>query len=326
MNLIKKINIFIIVIFFFFQINPNLHSKEKFKKYKIAVIKFSSKKQDSNLARKTRKETENNLTNESMFTVINRTNIDLVAKVNMVENYSSKNNAIKLGQLTGADFIVMGSIESKSKVHITIINIKEKRAISSFNEKLIQGVSYRVTSKKIAQKITQKINNFIEGKKPISLNIDFYRAYPVGKLSKTLNAGQGVSISAKVENLIFNYFVMGVNFKYIYFEGKSRKTDHIIYLPATYFVGYNYLYNSINIMPEIGAGINYSIDYAYENYEYSKDKKEHSFQPLINLRLNFRYDIWEYFSVNVGSEYAISYQDSSVAQYYSFYAGTCVIF
>lgn len=305
------------------------YGKEAIKeRSRIAVVNFAANNTDAGISRGVRNSVEMNLFRDGSFDILEQSQMDIVLKERKLQlmECSDEKCAAKLGKLLKADYVIIGSVDKLGDftVNVKVVDVKEGKIVISESKDAREIGGLKPASEDVTRKVASRIKGRTQAKGtfpyPVFMNANFLFAMPVGYLKEVSDRGYGASLSVRIENLLVTGFFCGLEAQFMYFDG-TGKMHHAMMIPFAADIGYAYTIWKVSIVPAIGVGGNYAMNYYYtDQIKYWKVRRN-GFQAYLKAGASFDFLVYKNFYLRIGADYNIFFEKGGNIGYFTCMAG-----
>ena len=299
----RKLLVSILIIFFFVQ---GLSAAKVFKDQKrIAITSFRANNLEEHYATIARNMLETELYKTGAFIVLERDQIELIAKENKIANYGKDDTktAVEIGEVVSADFALICSIDYLEKYYITVraVRVKEGDVYTIVTEDFEDINDLKPKIQMIAKKMKSdlKKSSLVSGQwtfQTVATFISPHNAFD--RLVKT-NDGPLLQLRVSYDNLFIDNFSIGMSIGYVDFEGEDDQPE--IYglrfsqmktFPVLVNVGYYFnVSKRLRFAPVFSAGYTYSQLHIWHDEDGNdvEDETETKMFETLSARINIEF-------------------------------------
>ncbi len=279
------LKLFLLILVILFVTKVGLLAKQN-KKISVAVVVFKENNCPKSIAQAATDMFEGNLYKAKMFTLLDRSQMDRIARLHGFAEYDTANQTqmAKLGSLLKVDKIIVGTV---TKLDSYKINVKAMQATTG-----VIDYSAEVSVETIAgfdtaiSKISIQVERYYLGYYNLSglydLSVNFTAIYPTGVMLRGTKSGVGLNAVCSFNKLLYQFDLITAAGLYSMFPDKNFiKTWYM--LPIQVYLGYTFLIaKNLRVQPSIGAG------YLFSRIEF--DTYEHRLSGDYNYTMNYYYN------------------------------------
>ncbi|MBN1500157.1 MAG: hypothetical protein JW982_08380 [Spirochaetes bacterium] len=244
---------------------------------RIAVTSFSANNLEEHYATIARNMLETELYKTGAFIVLERDQIELVAKENRIANYGNDDTktAVEIGQVVSADFALICSIDYLEKYYITVraVRVKEGDVYAIVTEDFEDINELKPEIIRVAEKIKTdlKKSSLVSGQWTFQTFVTFMS--PHDSFDRLVNINSPLlQLRLGYDNLFMNNLSLGLSVGYIDMDGAGEgekinglSFSKIQFFPVLISTGY-YINVSkrLRFAPVVSAGYAYSYLHYYD--------------------------------------------------------------
>lgn len=245
----------------------NLNQNQKMKS--IAVLEFGVQGLPAGIQKITQDIIEGTILNSNYFRIFLTNEIRVMLKKKKLQlTRNRKKNAFKIGKKIQVDYLVVGMVEKKEKIKISmwLLDIKKKQILVSDDISLVSLRNFHAISGKLSERFLEKILIFLDYKKENlfnqakSLQIFFKSSYlgPRDDFKSMSSFGWGITPSLLFHHAFFKNIIFGFEPGYLNFQGNYPSMAKITISQALLSIGYRAIFlNRLQVISSVylGAGL-----------------------------------------------------------------------
>jgi TolB-like protein len=289
----------VIIVVVGFPFLSNASGMSRVEKKRIAILEFSANNVPPSYANIVRNTFEIFLFNEDRFQLIDREQLQAIArKMNLnINSDNSPADMVRLGQRLSTDFLMTGSLDKldKYRLSVRIISVDRGEILTTYYKVFKSADDINDAADKLAESSSNDMQRFlITGKvrQPffvshrVILGIRANYISPVNSLNYVLNPGFGGGFFSEFDNLLFEDGYLGLQFNYNRFRGSDNVGDEANIVPFMISAGYrHYFSRKMYLKTEAagGAAMISLIHRGEKGFNQEDNTEKHGVSPVLQV-------------------------------------------